>query len=261
MIRERRISEDLELDYGVPVGSQQRHHHHHHHHPQSFVPSSVGDDEDDVIGLDMRRLDLHMPVAKSKTRMGYGVGEGYTDRRPPALDLEKIRKKSMSPDTIVQAPLSPAPTMTTMTTSNFSDDSSSITSPRTPGSALSRFFKPKKNGSGLLSPPTPNSPGSGKGPRFAKSMETLNSVSTNSSSSSSTLDPKDAKAEEKRRKKELARIRTERLAQDLKDRAKSRAEALAEQQKKMQMQKKADRALALEASDGLWSGMQFTTMQ
>lgn len=141
---------------------------------------------------------------------------------------ETLKLETSDPITIRQGPRSPAP-------SSGGDSSSSHQSPRQgSGSAFSRLFNK----------------GSYEGKKLHKtSSHTKSNESFNPADhSESMLDISLSKAEEKKRKKELAKLRTEQLAIELKEKAKKRAAEIAAARAARGPKK----ATAWEEGGGMW---------
>ncbi|THH30717.1 hypothetical protein EUX98_g3452 [Antrodiella citrinella] len=141
-------------------------------------------------------------------------------------ELERTRIRAVTPDTIIPDYRSP------MSPDSPSTDGSSIRSPVQSGSAISRFFS--------------KSPKNPKSPRFTKSLEALHS-----SPNLSSAEMRAAKTEEKLRKKELAKLRKERLM--IESDEKARKEATAEMDRRVV--KVNDRALYGGMSLGYLQGL------
>ncbi len=166
----------------------------------SYQPTII---EASIAGLDViheRRNSEDADVVIKSEQLGSSFEDanmGSTSEHQSAMwerravqELGKLRIQTESPETIV--PSGPASSVSSGDTAS----NHGLNTPQHRSSALSRLFQ--KN---------------------AKSTDRITDPN------SSTLDLKLQKAEEKRRKKQLAKERTERLAQDLKQRAKSRGAA------------------------------------
>ncbi|PSR83884.1 hypothetical protein PHLCEN_2v5593 [Hermanssonia centrifuga] len=166
----------------------------------SYQPTII---EASIAGLDViheRRNSEDADVVIKGEQLGSSFEDanmGSTSEHQSAMwerravqELGKLRIQTESPETIV--PSGPASSVSSGDTAS----NHGLNTPQHRSSALSRLFQ--KN---------------------AKSTDRITDPN------SSTLDLKLQKAEEKRRKKQLAKERTERLAQDLKQRAKSRGAA------------------------------------
>jgi len=194
VIQERRDSEDYEADLILPIMDIDG---------RIASRSSFEDhDQKSHFDVDLEVIQHRTVRANNVIWERRGIPEHHERLRIQTAmpELERMRIKAVTPDTITpdhRGPLSPDSPAT-------STDGSSIRSPRQGGGPISRLFQ--KN------PKTPKSPA-----RFTKSMEALPNLST--------VDPRAAKAEEKQRKKELAKLRRERLNRELDEKARKEAAA------------------------------------